>query len=529
MKAKTREILRDLKESNQCWEWYPTTREIISLVKSDMRYPMCGSVLDIGAGDGRVLKALGDVDFHAPKLFAIEKSVRLLKEMDPNIFVIGTDFHQQTLIDKQVDVIFCNPPYSEFRVWAEKIVKEANASVIYLVIPDRWKKDSDLVSLLDSRGAHWKVLGSFDFLNADRQARAKVDVVKIKMSCNMGQGSDTDPFRTWFDSTFIKEAEEVEEPKTVKKSFTERMEMVQGRNFIETMAELYNQDLDKLVGSYKKLAEIDPALIREFVNLEQLKEGLRMKIKGLKKTYWHELFDKMGTLTDRLTKASREKLLGPLMENTSVDFTSSNAYAVVIWAISNSNKYMDEQLQYMYKMISNPKNVTNYKSNTHFIEDEWRYSQGEATHYKLDYRLIHEFYADNFGPGLYSYEQRGGIRLQAHDLICDMITIGHNLGFQVECDYKDREWEAGKRQEFYCKNGKLFCDVKAYKKGTIHFRFDPDFMKKFNIEAARLNGWIKSPQEASEEMGINITEAEEHFGTSFQIELSPVKLLGDTK
>jgi hypothetical protein len=40
-------------------------------------------------------------------------------------------------------------------------------------------------------------------------------------------------------------------------------------------------------------------------------------------------------------------------------------------------------------------------------------------------------------------------------------------------------------------------------------------MRKLNIEAARLNGWVKGPAEAAEETGI--TEAAELFGANFKL------------
>jgi len=50
-------------------------------------------------------------------------------------------------------------------------------------------------------------------------------------------------------------------------------------------------------------------------------------------------------------------------------------------------------------------------------------------------------------------------------------------------------------------------------------------MKAFNIEASRLNKWIKTPKEAVEEFDINIEEAEKFFGSNYVLLKSNVKLL----
>lgn len=52
-----------------------------------------------------------------------------------------------------------------------------------------------------------------------------------------------------------------------------------------------------------------------------------------------------------------------------------------------------------------------------------------------------------------------------------------------------------------------------------------DFMKKFNIEASRLNNWVKSPNELAKETDIPIDEIEKSYNSNLQIGRSCVKLL----
>ncbi len=92
------------------------------------------------AGDGRVLLRLSEAAnagdrTHIDNLFAIEKSVVHLMAMPKSVVVVGTDFLEQSLIDKPVRYIFSNPPYSQYELWTEKILRECNARFVYLVIP----------------------------------------------------------------------------------------------------------------------------------------------------------------------------------------------------------------------------------------------------------------------------------------------------------------------------------------------------------------------------------------------------------
>ena len=53
-------------------------------------------------------------------------------------------------------------------------------------------------------------------------------------------------------------------------------------------------------------------------------------------------------------------------------------------------------------------------------------------------------------------------------------------------------------------------------------------MKKFNIEAARLNNWIKNAEEAVEEFNdLTLEEATKYFKSNIQITNKNVKLLLD--
>ena len=111
-------LIQSLKDNDCDHEWYPTTDEMIDTIRDDLHSflklrsdeRVTASVLDCGAGDGRVLMKLTD----GPR-YALEKAQPLMDAMDNSIFIVGTDFHKQTLIDKQINgAVFSNPPYSEY-------------------------------------------------------------------------------------------------------------------------------------------------------------------------------------------------------------------------------------------------------------------------------------------------------------------------------------------------------------------------------------------------------------------------------
>jgi len=157
--------LSEIKKANEDFEWYPTTNEILSSFSSHLfdsiysfrrwgRYRSSYSVLDVGAGNGKVLDHIRGSDDHRffGPFYAIEKSQSHLSNLSPEIYILGVDFWKTNLMDKQVDVVFCNPPYCEYENWCEKIITEVQGpALVYLVIPERWKNSKKIKAAIDSR------------------------------------------------------------------------------------------------------------------------------------------------------------------------------------------------------------------------------------------------------------------------------------------------------------------------------------------------------------------------------------------
>lgn len=533
----TRAMVNKLKEEDQDFEWYPTTNEMLETIKKDLEEELSdhSSILDCGAGDGRALKYLTEGD-----KYAIEKAEPLLYSMSKEIFIVGTDFDQQTLIDKKVDVVFSNPPYSAYAEWAIKIIKEANASTIYLIIPDRWKDNVTLNDVIESREAKTKVIGSFDFLKADRAARAKVDIIRIDLEYRGSWNHSClkiDPFKLWFDEHFKLDVDEeetadYETKKAAKETLKDQInnELTKGNDLVRTLYEFYQRDMEKLITTYQNLNLVDSQILIELdVNIEGLRKALEMKISGLKDRYWNELFNNFYKVTDRLTKSSRQKLLDTLTSNTHVDFTIENAHAVIIWVIKNSNEYFESQLITAVEFLVDKSSIKLYKSNKNtFGEERWRYraKPEELDKYSLDYRIV-TTRTGGLNTSGYSYNAVNGLSQTAADYLNDLCAIATNIGFDTTNTQRANnfEWAIHTKNVFEYKDihtgisHSLF-EAKAYKNGNLHLKFNQAFMCRLNVEFGRLKGWIKSPKEAAEELNVSIEEAAQSFGQNLQLEVT---------
>ena len=548
------QLVAEIKENNEDFEWYPTTPEIVRAfalyVKSwnhvwdDCGYS--GSILDVGCGNGGFFQKLcADETFKNIDKYGIEKSIILSEQLPEDVVLLGTDFNQQTLIDKKVDIIFCNPPYSEYDTWAEKIILQGNCKAIALVIPTRWASNERIKYALERRNMKAEVVGTYDFENAERKARATVDLIFISAKENrLYASAETlkDPFDLWFDDTFKINAE-TDKYKTGLDSDREKKiknELAVKGDTAEMLVQFYNRDMDKLYNNYRKLEEIDADLFNELkVNVPMLKESLKTRLQGLKHIYWDLLFKKYDKVTSRLTSTGRRKVINRLNDNTAIDFTLENIFQLTLWIIKHSNTLFDEQITEYFYSLCNTENIHRYKSNKRWSDDDWRYMKKnlyEYGHLKkdkvsqlknilLDYRIIVTAF------GNFETVWRTKLTESCLNFLSDTVIIGKNLGFDIDFSlpekYADVDVDDWKNFNISTKDGRVFANVKLYKNGNRHVKFCKEFMQKLNVEMARINGWVQDKSEAVKEMDVPADVVDSVWGTNLHIGIeSGKKLLG---
>ena len=545
-KSSVSSLVSRLKEEGQDHEWYPTTDEILFVVVRDLRnevskrfrYDNEGrSFMDIGAGNGKVLRSIRDIYGKRCQLFAIEKSDILRDELDDDMLVVGTEFMEQSLLNKQCDVIFCNPPYSEFAEWSAKIIRESCAPLVYLVIPDRWMSQLVITDAIKFRDAEVKVIGEYDFLSSeDRTARARVNILKVSLSDHQD-----DAFVRFFDEQFselkakFKESarQAHQENNGSKGKFSE---LVIGASYPEALVSLYLQEIEKIQKNYMAVGTLDADLLRELeISPTKIMDFLRERLKGLKNLYWKELFDHLTAITSRLTAKSRDTLLKTLHSSTYVDFTMSNIYAIILWAVKNSNRFIESQLIDTYELMVDKCCVHNYKSNQRvWIDQRWRYADEEEknSHFALDYRIV----AHRMGGLKVRWSgSKPELDERAATFLGDLMTIANNLGFHTDEEQrqplnKRDDWNDNSKREFFATHpstGKrvLLLDVRAFLNGNIHMRLNQDFILALNVEFGRLKGWLTSGEEAASEL--QEPKAALYFNSNIQLSGgNPALLLG---
>jgi len=529
-------IIKELKENQEDFEYYPTTQEIIEKLYQYKKENFIDlkDTLDIGSGKGDFFQKIESIHQRYKKnkydnifynKYAIEKSMILIEKLPNDIFVLGTDFLKNSLIDKKIDTIFSNPPYSEYEIWVEKILKESNAKNIFILIPERWKENKKINNIIEKREIKYKIIGNFNFEDSeDRKARAKVDLIHFSYKYDYKK----QPFDIWFDQEFqIKTNSKTEW--SINQEKKENLSMIKKENIIKELVSFYEEDMKNLYESYKLIQKIDSKILKELnVNIDSVKESLKNKIEGLKNLYWEQLINRLDKITDRLTQKSRDEILNTIIKNSNVDFNEENILSIVIWILKNANKKLDDQIKEFFRELSLPENIKNYKSNKKIYKADWRYEKHEMEKYILDYRLIKEFYSSF----KISWDGRNkGLNNNVLNFLKDCITIGKNLGFNISNKIENEIFEPSKKVYFSFLDSDLkqinFMEVKVFKNGNCHFKFNQKFIKKLNIEAGRLFGWIKKPSDIVEETDdITIKEANDYFKSNFKLQTNNLKSIG---
>lgn len=540
-------LIEELKENEQDFEFYPTTKEIIGAI-FEHRMNMgsgyrnvadLGDVLDIGCGTCNFRKFITEFNqkikddktkydsygnFRGDtlgfgKYYVMEKSKILLDRLDSDVVVLGTDFNTNTLMDKKVDTIFCNPPYSQFELWTKRIITESNCKDVYLIIPERWKENKDIIKTLDNMKAKYKVIGSFDFLHAERQARAKIDIVYIDKS----EVKEDLCFDTWFDEVFKMR------DKTDKSEFAEEREkkenlksnLVNAESKVGMLVQLYQDEQKTLFEHFTAISSLDIDILESIgVSKKAVKASLKHRCENLKNLYWEAVFDNLEEITDRLTTETRRNMLNKFTGLKQVDFTPQNIYSLIIWVIKNANQYYNEQLIDFFKKLSSEENVKAYKSNHKtFTKERWRFMENNS-HYTLDYRIV----CDEFHFGdRYSWRQDIS-DFKVREILGDICTIANNLGFIAT--NKDIASEFGQKYNVFMGAGKILFEYKYYKNGNTHIKFNKEFIKAMNVEVSRLLGWIKCKEDIAKEFTPEMADgAEKYFKANNFINLTTSNIM----
>jgi hypothetical protein len=533
--ASAAKTVEALKFSNEDFEWYPTTDEILLAMRNDLRClfkkEIIGSwhdrglfytqgkkdetgcvksFLDVGAGDGRVFAQFkGGKNLQVDDFYAIEKAQHFAEELiQGDVFLIGRDFFRTSLIDKHYSVIFSNPPYAQYMPWVVRLLQEANFGIMYLVIPVRWEQNQEI--MLHAKRYDVETLGEYDFLDGDRPARARVNLIRLMKPRRKIEGRYYEPKEDGddaFDRWIYEHLGKFEnpDPETEKKIEHEtNLKLKNGT--IADLVENYEYEMNSLLEAFKALGKLPVRIVEDLgMNKDKIISQIKENISNLKDKHWRFAFGRLDAINRRLTRETSRKMLNRMNEFRSLDFNEDNIYSVVLWVIKNFNRYTGEQILEVFDALTSQGYIKAYKSNVHWSKDDWRYTKGEGKpdKYILDYRLVTHCYVPKWGD--------------PDSIITDLMVICECLGYPIPSWEQPDYTQDGSLQEFhtrymgrdrtYQEKKEIAFTARLYLNNNLHLKINEKIMLKFNIEVARLRHWINGPEDIEREYGVPQEEA----------------------
>lgn len=548
--------IQTLKEHDEDFEFYPTTPEIMEAMKKDLwaylrshendhhagggrpgyngelnirtEYEHVGkrekkserldidSFLDVGAGDGRVLDF-----FPADKKYGIEIARAQADDLiRRKIFIIGRNYWDVSLHNNSYSLVYSNPPFSDFVRWVEKLLIECNFHVLYLVMPVRWKDHKEITGELERYEA--TIVGEYDFAEADRKARGRVNLVRVNAPWEeVDGGGRREKFQHTVEDAFerfVRETIADFEPKKRNEWEEEyKQEVALKMTPIEQLLSDYETERAQLGDAFRAIGKLDPAIIKLMgQNKDSMLEIIKESIKGLKKKYWRATFDKLDPVRKRMTFDTRQRIFSDMKEFSTLDFNADNVYSIVVWIINNANIGILDQIGEVFDKLTTTEYIEAYVSNKHWTHGDWRHTDSSWKYSRLpkrwklglDYRIVVEAHNQ------YQYSSEG-----RRTVVDDFIVVCGNLGFPI-ADKEPRYDVHQAEQKFYTEDGELAFTMRYYTGNhNAHLKINKKLLMKFNVEVAKIRKWMSDPEDVVEEYKIPMDEA-------VQIWKSGVALLG---
>ncbi|MFG5142130.1 hypothetical protein, partial [Campylobacter lari] len=248
---------------------------------------------------------------------------------------------------------------------------------------------------------------NFDFFNAERRARAKVELLIFKKEYK--DNSFENFLKEHFQLSCLDFNEKIysyERLDKERKSLSDETKLIDKEKIIDFLIQKYDEDMQKCIVSIKNLSMIDNN-IYSYLDLskETILKGVERMLRDLRALYWGEIFNKLEVITSKVIEEYRREISSSVISNSSIDFTRDNLESVLIWFIKNANIYIEKSYLAFFDRLSIKDNALMYKSNKRFLYSQWRYTKEaegkelDQVPLKLDYRIV----VPNIARAYYSY------------------------------------------------------------------------------------------------------------------------------
>lgn len=458
--------------------------------------------MSIGESSVEMLEHFGK-EFQSKKYFSIGS-----KCVNANTLSLSCSFESTTLVDKEVDVIFCNPPLKEYEAYCKRIFEECLAKRVFLVLPMEWKSSKEIGAYAKANGFDVELVARLGYVKNNQREKAEIilfyrsylserAVMERKLSQEYHLGN---LFEELHKGRFVLrgELEKKKEDEIAKES-----EGMEYQAFLEYLLKRYEKEHNDYFDNFKHFSNLS-AYFLDYIGVQRddITTNTAVFEKLLRKLYWDQCLSKNPNITSKLTPLQYDELLNELKER-GADFSRSNIANVEAYCLSRS-RVMEQKnfitfwerftngdnLEGFTDLISNPHPYMDYPKEKRFFKGKIKekvacsYAGSYDDYYPnilRDVRIVHllQILLQSMGYQDLHYRHADGSKIA----ITERIDLPLGISYLF----------AGERQ---------ITKFTSYKNRKLNIVFDKEVIANINLRVLLYQGWIT-----------NLAEAKEAFGT----------------
>lgn len=435
-------------------DFYPTPKNIIELMLQDIDI-LNNNFLEPSAGKGDIVNYLNERG--AKQVVAFEKNKDLQKILSGKAKLLGDDFLECTAEQvSHINYIVMNPPFSadeKHIIHAYEVAPEG-CEIIALCNSDtlrkRFSRDrKSLFSLVEDYGNE-ESLGSV-FSQAERKTNIEVSLVHIYKPM-LSEGMD-------FNGFYLEEEEINEGVGLIKHS--------EIRNVVESYV--------KAVKCFDKLTAISSEMkdYTTVTDFGKFGEGCVFSMshnsmivtkeefaKELQKHCWNQVFRKMN-ISKYVTSGVMRDINAFVENQTKIPFTLKNIYRMAQILVGTSQNTMNRAI------VEAVDSFTKHVHENRYGVEGWKTNAGHLLNKKIIIPYIVRY--DEWGDNL---ELRGSCYKteleDLHKVLCYLKGVNYDKQKTLQSFFWEIKVSPGQWHSW------SFFEFKAYKKGTMHLKFQDE-------------------------------------------------------
>jgi hypothetical protein len=449
-------------------DFYPTPEPVIA----EMLYGINVQgkiILEPSAGKGNIVDQL--IAEGAAEILACETLPDLRHILKNKCRLVGLDFLDlQSHQISHVDFIIMNPPFSKGAEHIEHAFNIAppGCQIIALCNHETVKNSftstrKRLMSIISEHGSFTN-LGSC-FANSERETFVTVALVKLQKP---GTGYQNEFEGFYLDEDKAEDQENAVMPYNVIRDLVNR--------YVASI-KIFDQQLDLAVQMNQLTKGFYSAKMGLSITNEQKPIDRNTFKKEMQKSGWQFIFNKMD-MGKYATRGLREDINTFVEKQTHIPFTMRNIYKMLEIIVGTNSQRMDKAIIEVFDRLTkhyheNRYNVEGWKTNSHYLMTEKFILPWIVEPHWSNKNKVNVKYCDNSGD------------------INDMIkAICYLTGMDYGQTTELREFVNRNYCEFGTWYSWGFFEIKAFKKGTMHFKFNStDLWAKFNQRVAKIKGY----------------------------------------